>query len=407
MDNTLLGLSNRRPGRIRPELGPLRATLHRLGDPQFRFPSILIVGTNGKGSTAAMLEGILRAHGLRTGLNTSPHLVAVEERIRIDGRDIERVVLEGHLDRLSAESELTFFETITTAAFLAFAAAGIEVAILEAGMGGSWDATRAAVSEIAGITNVGSDHAQWLGDTAEERAGDKGAPLRSASWAVKGPGFDSALAGALAAPHAFEAGKLVGLEVVDTGVVRLSWGECVVEATPPLPGVHQIANLHLAMALARCAESAGIIDRLEPGAVLDGLARVRWSGRLSECRVNGRRILLDGAHNLEGAVVLADELRQREIKPGLLFSCLDDKPAEAMAQVLAPVVGHVVVCSLDDERAAPIDRLAAAFDGADRATGIRAGLAMLDDPVVAAGSLRLVGRLLELADPGGVPCATE
>ncbi|MEX1287829.1 MAG: Mur ligase family protein [Acidimicrobiia bacterium] len=397
-----LSLQNRRPGRIRPELGPLRAALARLGDPQFACPSVLVVGTNGKGSTAAMLEAVLRAHGLRTGLTTSPHLVSVEERIRIDGRRIDRAALDGHLDRLAADVDLTFFETITAAAFLAFARSGVEVAILEAGMGGSWDATRVADSAIAGLTNVGSDHAEWLGDDVLDRARDKGAPLRSARWSVVGPDVGADLLAAVAAPDAVAAGDLVRVRGRDGGRVCVSWATQEVELAVPLAGDHQRGNLQLALALAVCAERAGLIRKLDPDAVVTGLGHVSWPGRLTETRVGGRSVLLDGAHNLEGAEVLAAELRRRQVTYNLLFSCLDDKPAEAMAEVLSPVVGDIAVCGLDDPRAMAMERLRAAFPAAEPVPSPEAGIAHLGDPVVAAGSLRLVGRLLELAEEGVV-----
>ena len=397
-----LSLQNRRPGRIRPELGPLRAALARLGDPQFACPSILVVGTNGKGSTAAMLEAILRAHGLRTGLTTSPHLVSVEERIRIDGRRIDRASLEDHLDRLAADVDLTFFETITAAAFLAFARSGVDVAILEAGMGGSWDATRVAESAIVGLTNVGSDHAEWLGADVMDRARDKGAPLRSARWSVVGPDVAAGLLPAVAAPEAVAAGDLVRVRGLDGGRVRVSRDTKEVELELPLAGAHQRGNLQLALALAICAEKAGLVRGLDPSAVIRGLENMSWPGRLTETRVGDRSVLLDGAHNLEGAEVLAAELRRRPVTYNLLFSCLDDKPVEAMAEVLSPVVGDIAVCGLNDPRAMPVERLSAAFPAAEPASNPKAGIAHLGDPVVAAGSLRLVGRLLELAEEGVV-----
>ncbi len=158
-----LKLDERRPGRIRPDLGVLRTVLEELGSPHLVFHSVLVVGTNGKGSTAAMLEAVLREHGLTTGLFTSPHLVRVEERVRLDGDPVDAAILERHLDRLAPYPDLTYFETVTAAAFSIFAESGVEVAVLEAGMGGSWDATRLAGSEIAGLTNVGTDHRRWLG----------------------------------------------------------------------------------------------------------------------------------------------------------------------------------------------------------------------------------------------------
>ncbi len=395
-----LRLRNRRQGRIRPELGPIRDALARLGNPQAATPSILIVGTNGKGSTAAILEAVLEAHGVSTGLTTSPHLVSVEERIRIRGRTIDRVSLEHHLESLAEDEDLTFFETITSAAFLAFAEAGVEVAVLEAGMGGSWDATRVAASTIAGITNVGSDHAAWLGEDVLERARDKGAPLRSASRAVLGSGLAPELVSALGSPHAVPASEIIEVRAGDDGRLLIAWDDITIEAPAPLPGGHQVANVQLALALARCAEAEGLLARLEPEAVVRGLANVRWPGRLSEHCLGGRKILVDGAHNLEGAEALAAHLSSRPERYNLLFSCLDDKDVGAMAGVLEPVVGTIAVCQLNDERAMPVDRIAAAFSTTLLASDPLAALDCLPDPVVAAGSLRLVGALLEHAEEG-------
>ena len=395
-----LRLRDRRPGRIRPRLGPIRDALARLGDPQVASPSILIVGTNGKGSTAAVLEAVLESHGVSTGLTTSPHLVSVEERIRIGGRTIDRAGLERHLESLANDDDLTFFETITGAAFLAFAEAGVEVAVLEAGMGGSWDATRVAASTIAGITNVGSDHAAWLGEDVLDRARDKGAPLRSASRAVMGSGLAPELHSALGSPHAVPAGELIEVTALDHGRLLIAWDDVTFEAPSPLSGRHQIANVQLALALARCAEAEGVLARLEPEAVVRGLASVRWPGRLSEHILGGRKILVDAAHNLEGAEALAAHLSRSPERYSLLFSCLDDKDVEAMAGVLEPVVGEIAVCQLDDERAMAVDRVAAAFSNTLLSPDPLAALDRLPDPVVAAGSLRLVGALLELAEGG-------
>lgn len=393
-------LADRRKGRIRPALEPIRHALRTLGDPQSATPSILVVGTNGKGSTAAMLEAVLRSHGLRTGLATSPHLVSVRERIRIDGRPVGRAELEAALEALARFRELTFFELLTAAAFLVFAEQRVDVAVLEAGMGGTWDATRVAGSTIAGITNVGSDHAGWLGATAEERARDKGGALRAAQWAVIGPDMAPELVAELGAPHAVNADTLVAVTQLDHDRIELRWNRAMVEIEPPLEGEHQLGNLQLALALARCAVDAGMIERLDSAAVAAGLADVRWPGRLSRCSIGSRSVLLDGAHNLEGARALAAELGARRARYNLLFGCLDDKPVEAMADLLRPVVADVVICPLDDERAMSPARIAAAFGGARIAAGMSEALALLDDPVVAAGSLRLVGGLLELAAQG-------
>ena len=395
-----LTLSDRRPGRIRPSLDALRRALADLGDPQLACPSVLIVGTNGKGSTAAMLDAVLRGHGLRTGLTTSPHLVSVTERIRLSGTAIETAHLDRCLARLARFPDLTFFETVTAAAFLAFAEAGVDVAVLEAGMGGSWDATRVAGSAVAGITNVGADHASWLGDDPAIRARDKGAALAAADRAVLGPGLDAALVAELGAPDAVPAARLVELGVVDDGRLEAAWDGVRFALDRPLAGDHQVANLQLALALARAVEAAGWSPHLEAERIINALRGLRWPGRLSEHRVGGRDVLLDGAHNADGARALAAHLAGRPEPRHLLFSCLADKDVEAMAAALEPVVASVVICALDDDRAMEVGRMAAAFRAAKIVTEPMAALDALPDPVVAAGSLRLVGRLLDAEQRG-------
>lgn len=389
-----LSLARRRPGRIRPQLDRIGHALAELGDPQRAVPSVLVVGTNGKGSTAAMLESVLAAHGLVVGLYTSPHLVRVEERIRIRGESIAPCELERHLAVLERYPDLTFFETLTAAAFMAFAEAGLDCAVLEAGMGGRWDATRTAGSVIAGLTNVGSDHAEWLGQRPEERAADKGAALVAARFGVLGDGVAAELVPHLGAGPFLDTAGLVGVEPAPGGRLALSWSGGNAEVLVPLAGRHQVANLRLAVALARCAVDAGWIDALHPEAVRQGLERASWPGRLSVHRILGRRVLLDCAHNAEGAEALARYVADAPILYHLLFSCLADKPVEAMAAVLRPHVGNIVICPLDDERAMPIERLAAAFPEAEIAPSVLAALSRLPDPILAAGSIRLAGELL-------------
>ncbi len=391
-------LRQRRPGRIRPSLDRVRDALHELGDPQRDFASILLVGTNGKGSTAAMLEAMLEAHGLTVGLYTSPHLIRVEERIRIGGRPIDGADLDRHLKTLDAFPSLTFFETVTAAAFLAFAERGVDCAVLEAGMGGRWDATRVADSCLAGLTNVGSDHASWLGASVEERAADKGSALVAARHGILGSGVDPQLVPYLGDAVFEWASQLVTVEWADPSTLRLGWDAISVEGPMPFLGDHQTANLELALALAWSAVEAGILSRLDPEAVRDGLLRTHWPGRLSSHRIGGRMVLLDCAHNAEGAAALAHHLEHGSVLYHLLFSCLDDKPVEEMARVLRPEVGNVMLCPLDDERAMPMERLLEAFPEASTAASVEAALQALPDPVVAAGSVRVVGELLALAE---------
>lgn len=391
---TPLTLRNRPRGRIRPQLDGLRDVLAELGNPQREFQSILIVGTNGKGSTAAMLEAVLREHGMVTGLYTSPHLVRVEERIRLSGRKVPEAVLDDYLLRIENFPDLTYFEALTAAAFGIFAEAGVDLAVLEAGMGGSWDATRLAGSAIAGLTNVGSDHADWLGSQRSEIAGDKGQALAVAEFAVLGPGVAEDVVGELGAPRAVPAAGLLSVSPRAANRARLAWDGVDLEVALPLVGAHQIDNLHLALGLALGASSAGLLGPLEAAKVHTALAGLKWPGRLSQHWIDGRKVLVDCAHNEEAALSLGRFLENAEQRYNLLFSCLADKPAPRMAAALRPHVGEVVVCQLADERALPVTRLVEAFPHARVADSPSQGLNLLDDPVLAAGSLRLVGALL-------------
>jgi len=373
--------------------------LHAIGDPQEDFASILVAGSNGKGSTAAMLDQVLSAHGVATGLYTSPHLVQVEERVQIRGQAIARPELDRHLTTLDAFPDLTFFETLTAAAFMAFADAAVECAILEAGMGGRWDATRLADSAIVGLTNIGTDHARWLGDDRVAIAGDKGEALAAATLGVLGPGVDATILPHVGAPDAIPAAQLIELEPFHGGTTTARWNGQRLSLDLPLAGRHQVDNLHLALALARAAETSGLVSDLRPAAILDGLDTVHWPGRLSRHRILGRDVLLDGAHNLEAAQALAAHLAGDPVRYSLLFSCLDDKPVKAMAGHLEPWVGQIAVCTLDDPRAMPIGRLAAAFQDAHATDSPVTALELLPEPILAAGSLRLVGALLAQAGP--------
>ncbi len=393
-------LSRRGPGIVNPSLEAASAALDALGHPEQAYPSILVLGTNGKGSTAAMLSAVLEAHGAAAGLYTSPHLVRVEERIRIRSRDVDPEALDAALTRLDSFPDLSYFETLTVAALDLFARRGVAIAVLEAGMGGRWDATRLAGPAVAGLTNVGTDHARWLGPDRESIAAEKGAALASVPTAVLGPQVDPAVVPALGAPGAIPAAGLVAFRSVDGETVEADWGDGPVTLRCPLPGRHQHANLHLALALHAAAALAGIAPSPETDAVRDGLARTRWPGRFDTVTVDGRTVLLDGAHNAEAAAALATALAGLGVRPSLIFSCLDDKPAAAMIETLRPVVGRIVLVELDDPRAMPMASLREAAPDAVIAPDLPSALELAGDPAAAAGSLRLVGAILEYAGCG-------
>lgn len=441
-------LAPRLEQRILPGLGRVRDALHALGYPQKRFASVLVVGTNGKGATAALLSSILIAHGVRTGLYTSPHLVDVEERIRVNGQMIEANALAERLLALAAFPELSYFETLTVAALQHFAAVGVEVAVLEAGLGGRWDAVNAVEPVLSLLSNVGTDHQAWLGPTRHHIAIEKAsalrgreaivgawdaevepairahaeAPLSEASdWAqveigVRGPGSGVRL---LPPPRGFRPwpkGQAPGMACKPQDGRWDSWAleqhgppgprvsarvqAVAFEATLPLIGSHQLANLRLALAGAAALAKHGVTPPCEREALVRGIAGVRWPGRLQHVEYCGRHLLLDGAHNREAALALAGAVDELGLSGhmDLLFSCLQDKPLGEIAAILRPRVGKVTVVALASPRALPAAELAAAFSGAVLAEDVEAALHACDPArlTLVTGSLYLVGEVLRL-----------
>ena len=403
-------LAPRLEQRILPGLERIRRALAALGNPEQDLTSVLVLGTNGKGSTAALLAGILAAHGVRVGLYTSPHLVSVEERIRIGGAAIAPGRLAQLIAGLNAFPELSYFETLTCAAVLEFAARGVRVAVMEAGLGGRWDASNAVDPAVALLTNVGTDHQCWLGETRAAIAAEKAAALRGreaivASWdeevePVIRAGADPRTPLSLARGWA----KAAGVRGPGPGAregsqhVRFAVGMAEGEAALPLLGPHQLANLELALAGAAALARHRLAPALMGEAVRRGIEGVRWPGRLQWCTSGDRRLLVDGAHNREAVGALAAALDALGLSGNvhLLFSCLDDKPLAAMAALLRPRVLEVAVVPVASPRARGVEELAGAFPGCRRAANVAGGLAVLpgDRPTLVTGSLRLAGETL-------------
>ena len=400
-------LAPRQEQRVLPGLERIERALAALGHPEQRFASALVLGTNGKGSTAALLEGILRAHGARTGLYTSPHLLRVEERIRVAGERIAPGELRELVAGLVRFPELSYFETLTAAALQHFADRGVALAVLEAGLGGRWDATRAAAPAVTLLTNVGTDHASWLGPTRLHVAREKAAALGGRA-AIVGAWDDEVEAtirehAAADVPLSLAA-DWASVTAGADGAVRFRVDGVAGSAALRLAGRHQLDNLKLALAGAAALARAGLLPRLDPEAVRRGIEGVRWPGRLDWRAWRGRRLLLDGAHNREAVAALVDALPDAGLSepPHLLFSCLDDKPLGAMADLLRPHVCSVTVAPLASPRATPLAALAAAFPGCRACPDLAAAVDGLptDVPVLVTGSLRLVGAVLELI--GGI-----
>ena len=386
------------PQRIRPGLDRTRALLASLGRPERNLRSVLVAGTNGKGSTTAALSAILAAAGVKAGLYTSPHLVRVTERIRIGEEDVPEALLDRTLALVAAvagpgDRSPTYFEALTVAALELFRRARVEVAVLEVGIGGRLDATNVVEPEISVVTNVGADHLEVLGPSLADVAREKAGVFRRGQPALVGAsGSPPEAREALRAEAARTGARLVEVPPSDR------WEEIF-----PLPGAHQRENAALAVAAARA------LAPLTEEAILRGLRAVRWRGRLQRVARAGRRpLLLDGAHNPDGARALAAHLDEQGLsgRVDLLFGAMGDKNVEGIAGPLLARARRVVFAAVDSPRAAPAESLRQRLGRADAgaAASVAEALAWLDadgpgaPPVLVAGSLYLVGEALRLLE---------
>ncbi len=368
-------------------LDRVRLALERLGWPERAFRAVQIAGTNGKGSTAAFLESILRVAGLRTGLFTSPHLCRFSERIRIDGREIDGERL-GQLDQAVAATgvPLTYFEISAVLAFLAFAEANVDLAVLETGLGGRLDAATASHPLACAITSIALDHQDLLGKAMREIAHEKACIARPGVPLFLGPLPPEAMAEVERVAH--QTGSSLRRFGVDFTAAEFPLG---------LAGAHQVANAALAVALAH--EAASSMGRmLQPEVVRRGLAETRWPGRLERVTDD---VLLDCAHNAEGAEALAAALPGAS-RRALLVSIVQGKDAAGMLAAFSAHFDIVVVTRSPSERSLSPEVLAALVprDGkrvvevvADPGLALARARALVapNGLVVVAGSIFLVG----------------
>lgn len=414
------------------EIGTL---LSALGNPHRTFPSVLIAGTNGKGSTASTLASILTSSGLRTGLYTSPHLSRPNERIRIDGIEIsdddfaqnffrvrstaQRLVEEGKLAQPPS-----YFETLTAMAFLHFAEPAIEIAVLEVGMGGRLDATNIVDPLISIITDVSLDHMEWLGPTVSDIAREKAGILRRGGTLITLPQHPEAnqvigevatslsVLGVSAVPYlpAVDPADHVTEKSID-GAYELEVMGKRIRIESPLRGAHQHRNVALAIAAAvELAISHGF--PISAKSISEGIHNTHWPARLERITCPSSEgsasieWILDVAHNPAGAWALRAGLRAMfpDLQFGtLVFSCLRDKPVAEMAQILFPIFERIIFAPIHSSRATPMRDLlaAAAVTGTPAFTAASVGQAIdlaiahapgnPGVPVVVSGSVYLVG----------------
>jgi len=322
--------------------------LEALDNPQRAFPSVQIAGTNGKGSTAVMLDSICRAAGIKTGLYTSPHLVSMTERIKVSGVEITTgdfaacaTVVREVSEQLEALP--TFFEQMTAIALLAFRNAHVELAILETGLGGRLDSTTAANARIVAITSIAFDHEEYLGHTIESIAVEKAAIIRPGVRAVIGRQPESAALDVL----------LKRCEQV--GVMPILAGSNAGEMALGLRGRHQVDNAAVAIGLAELLNDEGF--EISRSAIVDGLKTAEHAGRL-ELIAHRPPFLIDGAHNPAGAQTLRAYLDEFGPRPlTLVFGAMRDKQLERMGEILFPVADVLVLTTIDNPRSASMDIL--------------------------------------------------
>jgi len=373
--------------------GPRRLLKEFLAFPAHGVKVIHVAGTNGKGSTCAMIDAVARATGVRSGLFTSPHLVDYRERIRVLGEEIPEedcAELLGELRVLceSLDPHPTFFEITLAAAMKWFRRRECELIVLETGMGGRLDATTAVPADVCAITPIGLDHTQWLGETLEKVAFEKAGIL------VEGKP-------ALSAPQPDEARRVLEQEANERRSPLTFVGQPLAGYPIALPGPHQAWNAALAL---ECLHAAGL--RLDYEAVRHGLSTVKWPGRFEVIEEAGAMLVLDGAHNAAGAAALAEAWRERfgERRASLVFSAVAAKDVAGIARELEPLAERIHLCPVDTPRAVPMEDLARAFSRpVTRHPTAKEALAAARDeglPVLVAGSLFLVGEVKALLEDG-------
>jgi dihydrofolate synthase/folylpolyglutamate synthase len=363
---------------IKLGLENIRRLLTALGNPHERFVAVHIAGTNGKGSVSAMVERALRHAGHRTGLYTSPHLARIEERIAIDGRPIDEgsfrdltAEVLALIDRLREQQSLatipTFFEVTTAIAFEAFRRAGVQVGVIEVGLGGRFDATNVVSPVVTAITSIALDHQKHLGHSLASIAFEKAGILKPGVPAVVGDVQAEArsvidhVAAAQGAPVVEGDRRFVGHMSLRDGRATISVRTpqaAYPDVTLALAGRHQVANALVAIRTLEMLNQTGV--RVGSADVVVGLTDVSWPARLEWLRLgNDRHLLIDAAHNGAGAQALADYLHDSGEAPlPMVLAVMRDKDVDAIVSALAPVASRFIATAVETARALPADALA-------------------------------------------------
>ncbi len=416
--DTLAYLSSLNKMGIRFGLDPIRSLLERLHNPQSGYPSVLIAGTNGKGSVAAMTASILAAGGFKTGLYTSPDLIDFRERIRVNGGMISYEEAAICAERVKGKiiDEVSYFEFLTAMAFFHFHRQHVDIAILEIGMGGRLDATNVVTPLISVITNISLEHREYLGNTLEKITREKGGIIKEGGTcltAARQKRVVATLEEICREKRAtlYRVGKQIRTTIHRDGTFSYHGiGRRYERLICPLAGRHQFSNAALALGAVEMLASTGF--PVDEHVVAEGLRKTRWEGRLEILR-RAPMLLVDGAHNPAGAETL-----RRALKTGfprrrliLIFGVLGDKDYPAMAKRLLPLADRVILTRPNSERSLSPDLLLPvarmyhpAVERIDNpADALRSALSQAgeNDLICVAGSLYLVGEIKKIHQTGG------
>jgi dihydrofolate synthase/folylpolyglutamate synthase len=421
-DEAVAALDGRGFTRMDFDMQKIRDLMDVLGSPQRAYPAIHLTGTNGKTSTARMIDSLLRAHGLHTGRYTSPHLETVRERISLDGEPISAERLAATYDEVApladlidrqAPEPLTYFDMTTAMAYAAFADAPVDIAVVEVGLGGEEDATNVIEAGICVITPIGLDHTEWLGDTIEDIAWAKAGIIHRGATVISAVQTEEAMrpllercaeVGATLAREGSEFGVIERNQAVGGQLLTLQGlGGVYDEVFLPLFGAHQAQNAACALAAVEAFLGAGRDKQLQIELVREGFANVDSPGRLERVR-SAPTILLDGAHNPHGmaatVTALEDEFSFRHLVA--VVAVLRDKDVSGLLDLLEPIAARIVVTQNSSPRSMPLNELAQiATDifGEDRVTVARTMPDAIEEAVVLAeedtdGELSGVGVLI-------------
>lgn len=374
-------LARRPEHAIEPTLDRIADLMSLLGDPQRSYPVIHVTGTNGKTSTARMIESLLRARGLRTGLFTSPHLSSIRERIMVDGEPVSAERFVASYEELAPyiamvdgrqPAPLSFFEVLTAMAFATFADLPVDVAVVEVGLGGTWDSTNVADGTVAVITPISLDHTQWLGDTVEQIAAEKAGIIKPGAVAVLAqqpvPAAEVLLrravsVGASVLREGIEFGVLnrelaVGGQQLDLRGLRGEYTDIAL----PLFGAHQASNAAVALATVEAfapAEGNGEPGPLGQEIVREGFAAVRSPGRLEVVR-RSPLVIVDAAHNPAGMAAALEAITEAFTFAALIgvLAVGEDKDVSGILDQLEPVLAELVATRNSSDRSMDPDKLA-------------------------------------------------